>query len=95
MVFTCEMRELQDTDSGWWVVAYTELAIKTAAYVFMNLYDTFRLWAHSRHMMNAVVQRPRGRGTTVDSFTNTFHLLILNYFTVDHSSDHCNIFSYF
>ena len=46
-VFTHRMRELMDPNSGWSVVAYTEMVAKTAAFVLMDAYHNYRLWALS------------------------------------------------
>ena len=51
MVFTYKARELRDPQSGWWVVAYTEFAAKTAAFILFEVYDSYRLWALSGVMI--------------------------------------------
>ena len=48
------MRELMDPSSGWWVVAYTEQAIKTAVYILMDVYFNLRLWSVSPHLDRAL-----------------------------------------
>ena len=53
-VFTHRMRELMDPSSGWWVVAYTEQAIKTAVYILMDVYFNLRLWSVSPHLARAL-----------------------------------------
>lgn len=45
MMFTYKVHEFCDLESGWWVVAYTELVRKTAAFVLFEGYDSYRLWA--------------------------------------------------
>jgi hypothetical protein len=53
MVFTYRMRELMDPESGWWVVAYTEYAMKAAVYILMDVYFNYRLWCLSPHLIDA------------------------------------------
>lgn len=53
-VFTYKSCELKHCDSGWWVVAYTEMAAKTAAFVLFDAYDQFRLWALSSLMIEHI-----------------------------------------
>lgn len=48
------MLELMDPESGWRVVACTEIDVKTAAFVLMEVYDNFGIWALSLHMLNAI-----------------------------------------
>lgn len=31
-------------ESGWWVVAYTEMVCRTAALLLFDVYDSLRLW---------------------------------------------------
>ena len=46
--FTYIWREMKEDDnSGWWVVAFTEMICKTAAYILQDVYDSYRLWALS------------------------------------------------
>lgn len=54
MVFSYKMRELHDPNSGYWVVAYTEMVIKTAAFLLFEVYDNFRLWALSPHTIEFI-----------------------------------------
>ena len=42
------MSELMDLEWGWWVVAYTEMAYNSAAFVLQDTYHNLRLWAVSR-----------------------------------------------
>lgn len=49
------MRELLDLDSPWWIVTYTKLAPKTAAFVLFDVYDSCRLWALSREMIQGIL----------------------------------------
>lgn len=51
MMFTYKVRELRDPKSGWWVVAYTAFAAKTAAFLLCEVYDSFHLWALSAEMI--------------------------------------------
>ena len=53
-VFAYRMREFMDPSSGWWVVAYTEQAIKTAVYILMDVYFNLRLWSVSPHLARAL-----------------------------------------
>lgn len=53
-VFSYKSCELKHRDSGWWVVAYTEMAAKTAAFVLFDAYDQFRLWALSSLMIEHI-----------------------------------------
>lgn len=46
--------QLMDTESPWWVVACTELSAKMAASIFFEVYDTCRLLALSREMMQGI-----------------------------------------
>ena len=55
MVFSYKMRELMDPQSGWWVVAYTEFAVKVAAFILMDAYDRFRLWALSPTLISQLL----------------------------------------
>lgn len=45
--FIYDAEELQDAESGWWVVAYTELVSRTMAFVLLDAYDSLWLWALS------------------------------------------------
>lgn len=54
MIFSYRARQLMDPQSGWWVVAYTEFAVKTAAFILMEVYDNFRLWSLSPDMIGAI-----------------------------------------
>ena len=47
-VFSYKGSVLRDRYSGWWVVAYTELIAKTAAFVLFDTYDSLRLWSLSK-----------------------------------------------
>lgn len=48
------MREFLNTESPWWVVAYTELAVKTAAFVLFDVYDPCHLWSLSHEMIQGI-----------------------------------------
>jgi hypothetical protein len=50
-VFTYKAEELMDPNSGYWVVAYTELVAKAAAYLLFEVWDVYRLWAMSPDML--------------------------------------------
>lgn len=41
-VFNYKSEELRDPESGYWVVAYAEMAMKTIVFVLFDVYDTFR-----------------------------------------------------
>ena len=43
LVLTYKTIWLLDRRSGWWVVAYTDNAAKTAAFILMDVYDNLRL----------------------------------------------------
>ena len=43
-----------DPRSGWWVVAYTEQAVKTAVYILMDVYFILRVWSVSPHLARAL-----------------------------------------
>ena len=47
------MREVMDRSSGWWVLAYTEQAIKTSFYILMDVYLNLRLWSVSSYLARA------------------------------------------
>ena len=47
-------RFLDDRDSGFWVLAYTEFAAVTAAFLLWDAYDNRRLWYLSRHMIRFI-----------------------------------------
>lgn len=47
MIFSYNMLELMDPESRWWVFACVELDLKTDAFVLMDVYDNYRLWALS------------------------------------------------
>ena len=53
-VFGYRMRELMEPNSGWWVVAYTEQAIKIAVHIIMEVYFNLRLWSVSPHLTRAL-----------------------------------------
>ena len=55
-IFSYKMRELMDPASGWWVVAYTEFAVKVAAFVLMDAYDRYRLWALSPTLITQLLR---------------------------------------
>lgn len=46
-MFSYRMCDLLDPASPWWVVANSELAAKTAAFVLFDVYDLGRLCAFS------------------------------------------------
>lgn len=46
-IFTYYARELQDPHAGCWRIAYTEFAACVAAFIPIEVYDTYRLWALS------------------------------------------------
>ena len=79
MVFTYKMRELMDPDSGWWVVAYTEMAVKTACFVLMDVYDNYRLWSLSPHMIDCMKQLDLsvslGNAASVADFTRLLDVI--------------------
>lgn len=50
-MFTYPLRELMNSESPWWVVAYTEMDAKTAVYILFEVYDSCRLRALSRDMI--------------------------------------------
>lgn len=52
--FTYCTTELMGSESPWLVVAYTEMAAKTAAYILFNLYDSCRIWALSHDMSEGI-----------------------------------------
>lgn len=54
MVFTYKTPELIGPESGWWVVTDTEVIVKTAAFVLMELYDGYWIWALSPHTWKAI-----------------------------------------
>jgi len=56
MIFSYKMDELRDPQSGYWVVAYTEWVVKVAAFVLFDVYDSYRLWALSPAMIEALGQ---------------------------------------
>lgn len=47
MVFTYYSRELRDPKSGWWVVEYTQFAVKATAFLLIEVYDSYQLWCLS------------------------------------------------
>lgn len=53
-VFTYKAKELMDSESGWWVVAYTEFVLRVAAYLLFDAYDNIRLWAVSPDLLRCV-----------------------------------------
>lgn len=46
-VFTYKAEELRDSTSGEWVVAYTEFAVRTLAFLLFEARNNLRLWAVS------------------------------------------------
>lgn len=46
-VFPYKAEELQDENSGWWVVTYTEFIARTIASILFDVYDSLRLRAVS------------------------------------------------
>ena len=54
MIFSYKMDELRDPQSGYWVIAYTEWVVKVAAFVLFDVYDSYRLWALSPAMIEAL-----------------------------------------
>lgn len=40
-----------DRESPCWVVAYNEMAAKTAAYILFDVYDSYCLWTLNRYMI--------------------------------------------
>ena len=56
MIFSYKMDELHDPQSGYWVVAYTEWVVKVAAFILFDVYDSYRLWALSPAMIEAIGQ---------------------------------------
>lgn len=54
MVFTHKMWELMDLESRWWVVPYAELVGKSMTFELMDVYDNYRLWVLSPHVLNAI-----------------------------------------
>lgn len=53
-IFSYKSCELKHQDSGWWVVAYTQMAAKSAAFILFDVYDQFSLWALSPHMIEHI-----------------------------------------
>lgn len=53
-VFTYLMHELCDPESPWWVVAYTELSAKKAAYILFEVYESCRLWKLSHEIIHGI-----------------------------------------
>ena len=48
-VFSHKMRDLIDPESKWTVVAYTEMAPMTTAFILTDAYHNCSLWAFSRY----------------------------------------------
>lgn len=42
---------VSDPNHGWWVVAMTSMAAKTASLILQNACDQYRLWALSLHIV--------------------------------------------
>lgn len=53
-IFSYKSCELKHKDSGWWVVAYTEVAAKTAPFILFDAYDQFRPSALSTQMIDHI-----------------------------------------
>lgn len=53
-VFSYGIRKLMDPKSPWLVWAYTELAAKTAAFILFEVYESCRVWALSRNMIQGI-----------------------------------------
>ncbi|MEM9094860.1 MAG: hypothetical protein AAGC62_07800, partial [Pseudomonadota bacterium] len=57
-VFTYKPSHLVDPSSGWWVVAFTEHAAKTAAFILFEAYDNFKLWWLSSRLIEGIRRLP-------------------------------------
>lgn len=53
-VFTYRILEFCDPDLPWWVTTYTEFAAKVVAYIIFEFYDSCRLWALIRDMLEGI-----------------------------------------
>lgn len=51
---TYHMFEFLEPESPWWIVAYTELIVKTAEFVLFDVNESCTLWA-LRHEMIQVI----------------------------------------
>lgn len=54
MVFTYPAPEFRHSKSGWWAVAYTQLATKVGAFLLVEVYDNYRLWCTSSEMIRNI-----------------------------------------
>ena len=50
--------QLLNPQSGWWVVAATEFAAKTAAFLLFEVYDNFRLWSVPQFLIDCIKTLP-------------------------------------
>lgn len=56
LVFTYKGSAILDPQSGYWGLRYTKLVTNTVAFVLFDVYDNYRIWRLSRHMI-AFMQR--------------------------------------
>lgn len=54
MVFTDSSRETHDPNYGCWVVVYTEFSAKSAAFLLVEVYDSYLLLRLSVDMMRSI-----------------------------------------
>lgn len=56
MAFTYSAREFRYPKSGWWVVAYTKFAAKVAAFLLVEVHNSYGLWCFSSQMIRNIRQ---------------------------------------
>lgn len=68
-----------DRESPWWVMEYTEISIKTAALIFLEVYDSCRLWALNREMIQEIrrliLEKILGNTGNVREFLSLFEAI--------------------
>ena len=60
-VMSYKTSQLLDHRSGWWTVAATEHAAKTAAFLLFEAYDNFKLWAIPQVLIDGIRRLPLAR----------------------------------
>lgn len=70
---------IDDPESGWWVFAFTEWAVRVAVFLLQEVYDTYRVWAISPTLIGFIrkldTSVPLGCGTNVEELRSLLDVI--------------------